>query len=129
MDSQLYECLFIFMAFLPDNSILVSEKSGKLLLYKLGKTVEISGVPEVYNRGQGGLMDLELHPDYSENGWIYISYASSEGDDKGGNTAITRAKLSNNELVENELLYKAVPNTGKGQHFGSRLEFDRDGYC
>lgn len=116
------------MAFLPDNSILISEKSGKLLLYKSGKTLEVGGVPEVYNRGQGGLMDLELHPDYDKNGWIYISYSSSEGDDKGGNTAIIRAKLSNNNLVEKELLYKAVPNTGMGQHFGSRLEFDRESH-
>ncbi len=116
------------MAFLPDNGILISEKSGKLLLYKSGKTTEVGNAPEVYNRGQGGMMDIELHPNYKNNGWIYFSYASSEGDDKGGNTAIMRAKLSNNKLVQKQLLYKAVPNTTKGQHFGSRLEFDKDGY-
>ncbi len=116
------------MVFLPNNNILISEKSGKLLLFKSGNTIEVGNAPEVYNRGQGGLMDIELHPDYKNNGWIYFSYASSEGDDKGGNTAILRAKLSNNRLVQKQLLYKAVPNTTKGQHFGSRLEFDRDGY-
>lgn len=116
------------MVFLPDGGILISEKSGKLLLHRSGKTQEISGVPEVYNRGQGGLMDLELHPKYKENGWIYISYAAGDGEDKGGNTAIMRAKLSNNALVQKEVLYKAVPNTTRGQHFGSRLEFDREGY-
>lgn len=116
------------MVFLPNNNILISEKSGKLLLYTSGKKVEVGNAPEVYNRGQGGMMDIELHPDYKNNGWIYFSYASSEGDDKGGNTAIMRAKLSNNRLVQKQLLYKAVPNTTKGQHFGSRLEFDRDGY-
>ncbi|WP_318343080.1 PQQ-dependent sugar dehydrogenase [Flagellimonas baculiformis] len=116
------------MVFLPNNNILISEKSGKLLLYTSGKKVEVGNAPEVYNRGQGGLMDIELHPNYKNNGWIYFSYASSEGDNKGGNTAIMRAKLSNNKLVQKELLYKAVPNTTKGQHFGSRLEFDRDGY-
>jgi len=116
------------MAFPGDNSILISEKSGKLLLYKSGKTIEISGLPDICVQGQGGFMDLELHPKYSENGWIYFTYASCEGDENGGNTAVMRAKISNNALVQKELLYKAVPNSTKGQHFGSRLEFDRDGY-
>ena len=116
------------MVFLPNGGILVSDKSGKLLLHKSGETVEIKNVPEVYNRGQGGLMDLELHPDYAKNGWIYFSYASSEGNEKGGNTAIMRAKLSDNSLLDKQLLYKAVPNSTRGQHFGSRLEFDRNGF-
>jgi glucose/arabinose dehydrogenase len=73
-------------------------------------------------------MDIELHPDYAKNGWIYFSYASSEGDGKGGHTAIMRAKISDNKLVNKQLLYKATPNTTRGQHFGSRLEFDREGY-
>lgn len=116
------------MVFLPDNSILVSEKSGKLLLHKSGKTIEVGNAPEIYNRGQGGLMDIELHPNFNTNGWIYFSYASTEGEGKGGNTAIIRAKLSNNKLVNIEKLYKASPNSTRGQHFGSRIEFDRDGY-
>ncbi|NNE78408.1 MAG: PQQ-dependent sugar dehydrogenase, partial [Pricia sp.] len=115
-------------AFLPDESIFVTEKSGELIHFKDGKKTQISNVPEVYNRGQGGLMDVELHPDYENNGWIYISYASEEGDGKGGNTALIRAKLEDNALVNNELLYKASPNTTKGQHFGSRIRFDNDGY-
>ncbi|MEE1962789.1 PQQ-dependent sugar dehydrogenase [Allomuricauda taeanensis] len=116
------------MVFFPNNDILISEKSGKLILYRSGKKVEVGNAPEVYNRGQGGMMDIELHPDYKKNGWIYFSYASSEGDSKGGNTAIMRAKLSDTKLVQKQLLYKAVPNTTKGQHFGSRLEFDQHGY-
>lgn len=116
------------MVFLPDNSILISEKSGKLLLHKSGKTIDIGNAPEVYNRGQGGMMDIELHPDYDQNGWIYFSYVSTEGEGKGGNTAIIRAKLSNNKLTDVEKLYKASPNSTRGQHFGSRIEFDRDGY-
>ncbi|WP_431122146.1 PQQ-dependent sugar dehydrogenase [Flagellimonas flava] len=116
------------MAFLPNGEILVTEKSGKLFHYKDGNTTQISNIPNIYVRGQGGFLDIELHPNYEENGWIYFSYASSEGNGKGGNTAISRAKLSGNQLTDHQLLYKAEPNTTKGQHFGSRLEFDREGY-
>ena len=116
------------MVFLPDNSILITEKSGELIHFKGGNKIMIEGVPTVYIRGQGGLLDIELHPNYEENGWIYLSHSSKEGDGDGGNTAITRAKLNGNTLVEKELIYKAGPNTKKGNHFGSRIEFDNQGY-
>jgi len=116
------------MVFLPDGSMLVSDREGALIQIKKGVKTQISNAPKVYVRGQGGLLDLELHPKYKENGWLYISYASEEGEEKGGHTAIMRAKLKGNALVESELLYKAGPNTTKGQHFGSRLEFDNKGY-
>lgn len=116
------------MVFLPDGGLLITEKSGELILFKDGEKTAIENVPEVYLRGQGGLLDIELHPDYANNNWIYLSYSSEEGDDKGGNTAIIRTKLKGNSLTDSELLYKASPNTTKGQHFGSRLEFDNDGY-
>lgn len=117
------------MAFLPNGGILVTEKSGELLLHANGETIKIGNIPgNLYTRGQGGFMDIVLHPNYRENGWIYFSFASSEGEQKGGNTAIFRSKLSKNELVQTQLLYKAEPNSTKGQHFGSRLEFDKKGY-
>lgn len=116
------------MAFLPDGSILITEKSGKLIHFENGKKTNINNLPTIYNRGQGGLMDIVLHPNYASNNWIYISYASPEGEEKGGHTAIMRAKLNGNSLVNNELLYKAGPNTTKGQHFGSRIVFDDAGY-
>ena len=116
------------IVFLRNNGILISEKEGKLLHFKGGKRTEIQGLPEILVRGQGGLLDLELHPKYEENGWIYLSYSSPEGEGRGGNTAILRAKLEAGRLVDKELLYKGVPNTTKGQHWGSRLEFDRAGY-
>ena len=116
------------MTFLPDGALLITQKSGELYHFKDGKKIAISNVPETYQRGQGGLLDIELHPDYANNGWIYISYASSEGEEKGGHTALMRAKLEGNSLTNNELLYKAGPNTTKGQHFGSRIVFDNDGY-
>lgn len=116
------------MAFLPDGSLLITEKSGEILLFRGGSKTEISGVPEVYNRGQGGLLDIALDPDYPDNGWIYLTYASEEGPGSGGHTALARCKLSGTTLTDLEVLYKASPNTTAGQHFGSRIEFDRDGY-
>jgi glucose/arabinose dehydrogenase len=114
--------------FLPDGSMLITEKSGQLIHFKNGKKTLISGLPDIYIRGQGGLMDIILHPNYKDNGWLYISYASPEGEGEGGNTAIARAKLEGTRLNNLTVLYKATPNTTKGQHFGSRLVFDKEGY-
>ena len=116
------------MTFLPDGSMIITEKSGKIIHFKDGKKQELTGGPEVYQRGQGGLLDIILHPNYEENGWIYMTYSSSEGDDEGGNTAVMRVKLEGTQFTNKEVLYKATPNTTKGQHFGSRMVFDKDGY-
>lgn len=116
------------MDFLPDGSILVTEKAGELIHFKNGIKTSISGLPDIYVRGQGGLLDIKIHPDYENNGWIYMTYASAEGDGDGGNTALIRGKIVNNTFVEQQVLYKATPNTKKGQHFGSRIAFDNDGY-
>jgi glucose/arabinose dehydrogenase len=114
--------------FFEDNSILAAVKSGSLFHYTNGEKIQISGLPEIYLRGQGGLMDIVLHPDFKENNWLYFSYASEDAGEKGGNTTISRAKLINNNLVDLEVLYKASPNTRKGQHFGGRLAFDNENY-
>ena len=111
--------------FLPNGAILITEKKGELLLFKDNKKQKIGNIPKVYKRGQGGLLDITLHPNFKENGWIYLSYASSEGEPKGGHTAILRAKLKDTTLIESEVLYKATPNTIKGQHFESRIIFDK----
>jgi glucose/arabinose dehydrogenase len=114
--------------FLPDDSILITEKAGSLIHFKDGKKTIINGLPDIYVRGQGGLLDIELHPNYKTNGWLYLTYASSSGTGKGGNTTLMRAQLKDNTLINEEVLYKANPNSTKGQHFGSRIEFDNDGY-
>ncbi len=116
------------VTWLPDGSMLITEKSGDLIHFKNGKKKEIKNVPEIYNRGQGGLLDIALHPKYSENGWIYITYSSTEGTGNGGNTALVRCKLEGESLTNIQTLYKASPNSTRGQHFGSRIEFDDDGY-
>lgn len=114
--------------FLPDGSMLITEKAGQLIHFKDDKKTEISGLPEIYVRGQGGLMDVTLHPDYKNNSLVYFSYASSDGEGDGGNTTIASAKLNNQTLTDWKVLYKAEPNSRRGQHFGSRLQFDKDGY-
>ena len=116
------------IAFLPDGSMLITEKAGELIHFKNGVKTSIQGVPEIYVRGQGGFMGITLHPKYETNGWIYFAYASAEGEGDGGNTAIMRAKLKDNALVEKQQLYKASPNSTRGQHFGSRIAFDNEGY-
>ncbi|UQD55528.1 PQQ-dependent sugar dehydrogenase [Flavobacterium sp. K5-23] len=116
------------MTWLPDGSMLITEKSGVLYHSKNGIKTEIKNVPEVYNRGQGGLLDIATHPQYVKNGWIYISYSSAEEGGKGGNTKLIRAKLQNESLIQIESIYKCSPNTTAGQHFGSRIVFDNEGY-
>lgn len=118
------------MAWLPTGELLFTEKSGALWVVENGEMREqpVNGLPEIHVAGQGGLLDIELHPDYENNGWIYISHSSPEGGGEGGNTQIIRGKLIKNTLSQVEVLYKGVPNTARGVHFGSRLEFDDEGY-
>jgi len=116
------------MTWLPDGSMLITEKSGDLIHFKDGEKTEIGNLPEIYVRGQGGLLDVALHPDYANNGWIYFTHASSEGAGSGGNTKLIRAQLDGGKLTNIESLYKAEPNTKRGQHFGSRIAFDSDGF-
>ena len=123
------------MAFLPDGRMLVTEKTGNLRLVDVDGTVSepLGGVPEVCVCGQGGLLDVQVHPNYDENGWIYLSYSDPIMDDDGnklGFTAITRAKLDGMSLVNQETIYKTDEEfyTSRGQHYGSRIVFDNDGY-
>lgn len=117
------------MAFISETEILATEKGGILYYFNQGIKQKIKGVPEVYVRGQGGLLDVALDPEYNKNHVIYLTLASSQGEDSGGNTALYRATLVENKRLEKvELLYKATPNSRKGQHWGSRIVFDRQGH-
>lgn len=116
------------MDFFKDGSFLVTSKGGQLYYHKEGTTKKVAEIPNVYVRGQGGLLDVKIHPEYPEKPWIYLTHASTEGEGEGGHTALVRATFMNGELSDMETLYKATPNTTKGVHFGSRLEFDKNGY-
>lgn len=118
------------LEFLPGGDLLIAERSGELLRCSAdGKRTSIKGVPTVFAKGQGGLLDLELHPNYDENGWIYFSFSRpDEKDNSIANTAIMRARLNGDQLVDKELIFAAQPATDKTYHFGCKLEFDREGY-
>jgi glucose/arabinose dehydrogenase len=124
------------MVQLPSKEILISERQGELRVIKNGSLLSkrITGLPRIHHNGQGGLLDLALHPDFSKNKWIYFTYASEEGNksdgNSGSNTALMRATLnmSNFSLTDQKLLYKAQPNSKKGQHYGSRIVFDDKGF-
>lgn len=118
------------LAFLPNGDMLISEREGKLLLFSKGKLSQsIEGLPPIMAFGQGGLLDLCLHPDYKKNGWIYISYSAlnTESKKRIGNTAIMRAKLQGNKLVEQQVIFRGNPETDRGHHFGCKLAFDKNG--
>jgi glucose/arabinose dehydrogenase len=116
------------MVFLPDKRILVTERSGSIRIISNGKLLDtkITGVPAVYQNGQGGLLDIALHPDYAKNGWIYITY--SKPGKGGGGTTLARAKLNGNALVDLQEIFVAQPFVNSGMHFGSRIAFDGKGY-
>ena len=118
------------LAFLPDGDMLVNEREGKMLRYRNGILIaEIKGLPEIHADGQGGLMDIRLHPDYSSNGWIYIAYTGlPEKGKEGWNTSIMRAKLKDNTLVEKQLLFEGTPPLTSNYHFGCKITFDDKGH-
>lgn len=120
------------MAFLPDGRLLVSEKRGALKLFDTGGGItEISGVPEVSYGGQGGFGDVVLHPDFTDNALVYLSYAETgEGNTSGA--AVARARLAldgdRNELADLEVIWRQVPKVAGRGHFGHRIVFGPEGY-
>ncbi len=118
------------MAFLPDGRILVTEKKGVLKLVRLGgDTVDVAGVPKVDYGGQGGLGDVALHPDFANNGYIYLSYAEAgDGDTRGAALARGKLVLEGTPRIEGlQVIWRQEPKvTGRG-HYGHRILFGPDG--
>lgn len=114
------------MAFLPDGRMLVTERDGRMRLVSQDFKLDpqpVEGLPEVVARGQGGLFDVVLHPDYPNNGWIYWSYnAPGAG---GWGTAMARGKLQGKRMTEVQVLFSMLPKTRTAQHFGGRIVFDK----
>ena len=116
------------LAFLPDGRMLVTERPGRLRIVADGWLVPepVAGVPEVWDDGQGGLLDVVLHPGFAESSLIYLSYSSPD-DDNDAATAVARGRLVGARLEDVEEIYVALPRDDGGRHFGSRLLF-ADGY-
>lgn len=115
------------LAFLPDGRILVTERPGQLrLVSKDGALSEpLAGVPKVFAKVQGGLLDVALDPDFKANRLVYLSYA--EPGEGGASTAVARGKLTDDGLKDVEIIFRQVPKVNGGNHFGSRLAFAPDG--
>jgi glucose/arabinose dehydrogenase len=117
------------LAVLPDGDLLVTERPGRMrIVTPEGDVSEpIAGVPEVYNVGQGGLLDVVLAPDFAESKRIYLSYA--EPGEGGGGTAVARARLDRDArlLDEVDVIFRQEPKSGGGRHFGSRIVIRDDG--
>jgi len=117
------------IAFLPDGRKLVTERPGRLRLVHADGRLDpqpIGGLPPVAAVGQGGLLDVALHPDYPHNGWIYLSFAApGEG---GYGTEVLRARLRDHRLADVQIIFRMQPKTRSALHFGSRLAFDRHGF-
>ncbi len=115
------------LAFLPGGDMLVTERTGRLRRIERGKLLEtpITGLPRIKETGQGGLMGIALHPDFNENRWLYLSYATKG---RGGfGTEVLRGRLDGSKLSKVQIIFKALPKSKGGRHFGSRLVFGRDG--
>jgi len=116
------------VAFLPDGGYLVSERPGRLRRITADGTLlakPISGLPAIEASGQGGLLDIVLHPDFERNRWVYFSFNEAGADGMG--TAVGRGRLHDMALRDTEILFRLEPKSNYGRHFGSRLVFDRQG--
>lgn len=123
------------LAFLPDferdGRVLVTERPGRLRIVdtrngQIGPPVE--GVPAVVARGQGGLLDVSVHPQFATNRLIYLSYSEADAASPGTNsTAVARGRLEGNRLTDVQVIYRQMPRVASNHHFGSRLVWDRDG--
>ena len=117
------------VAFLPDGRFLVTERPGRLRMVEADGTLierPIDGLPPIQRHGQGGLLDVVLHPQFADNGWVYLSFA--EAGPGGVGTAVARGRLEGRTLRDTEVLFRLQPKSNAGVHFGSRLVFDRDGH-
>jgi len=115
--------------FFPDGSMIVTEKEGDIFHVNNKEKTKLNGFPVVKLKGQGGLMDVKIHPNYPEIPWIYATYANEDPNDNNkANTRLVRFQLNDDQISDLETLYQAENYSKKGQHFGSRIEFDNDGY-
>ena len=116
------------LAFLPDGRMLVTQKAGSMVTVSAdGRSVSapLTGVPAVVNSGQGGLLDVVLDPDFASDPWIYFAY-SEAGTGGSSGTAVARARLVGNALLNLAVIFRQSPKVAGAGHFGARLAFRAD---
>ncbi|MFT4939323.1 MAG: glucose/arabinose dehydrogenase [Paraglaciecola sp.] len=111
------------LAFLPNGELLVTERSGQLRIVSRGGISEpLKGLPDdIYVKSQGGLLEVAIHPQYAQNGWIYLSYAV--GSDDNNALRLLRGKLKEQELVQQQILFTVSPYKNTPVHFAGRMTF------
>lgn len=116
------------MAFLPDQRLLVTERAGHIRYVGAdgNKSAPLSGLPDIVVRGQGGLFDVILDPQFASNKRIYFSY--NEPGEGGSGTAVARATLGDTALTDVEVIYRQQPKIDSAQHYGGRLVFSPQGH-
>ncbi len=116
------------IAFLPGGDMLITERPGRLRIVRHGTLLpdSVPGVPEVFARGQGGLLDAVPHPDFDSNRLLYLSFSKIYPDSNGATTVVIRGRFENDQLTDVEEIFEAVARGGG--HYGSRLAFDGMGY-
>src|SRR6056300_130443 len=113
--------------FIEDGKILITERSGDLLVWDGTNTQLVTGLPgEIYPQGQGGLLDVRKHPNYESNKLIY--FCGSAGQGTSVSTTLYRGVLNGRDLSNVEKLFEATPQNTSGAHFGSRIVFDDKGH-
>jgi glucose/arabinose dehydrogenase len=116
------------MAFLPDGRILVTERPGRLRVIEDDRVAPrpVGGLPSIAAHGQGGLLDVALHPDFANNRLVYLSYAGAG--EAGVGTEVARGRWNGADLEDVEVIFRMQPKSDGGRHFGSRLVFDTEGH-
>lgn len=117
------------LAFLPDGRLLVTERSGQLRILDTENTLSdpLQGVPEVFARGQGGLLEVALDPDFENNSLVYLSY-SEPGENNDASTALGRGRLEGEALQDFTVIFRQEPKVDGPNHFGGRIVFTPEGH-
>ena len=115
------------MAFLPDGRLLVTERAGALRILEKDNTLSqpLGGTPEVFAKGQGGMLDVALHPNFAENSYVYLSFAEP-GPSNTASTALGRGKLEGNSIRDFEVIFRMEPKVEGPNHFGGRILFTEE---
>ena len=116
------------IAWLPGGDALITERPGRLRILRGGKLLPqaVEGVPPVVFQGQGGLLEVAVHPNFATNRFVYLTYSKTKADGSGATTALVRGRFENDWLADVQQLFESV-STGRG-HFGGKIAFDGKGH-